>query len=108
MSVDKEGEGYFKEAGKTWYQYKHSDSIFREHDDNFHGMRFEHKRCPFCNRITSIHTLHWLNHLEKCAPEKYSCEDLMRLQHYTPKEYEKKSHGLFLGRKLNAKKLNHG
>ena len=89
---------HWKEDGKSWYQYRHSNSIFREHDEIFCGMRFEHKRCPFCGRITSIHALHWLNHLGKCAPKKYGWDDLMRLQHHTPKEYEKIAHG-FLGRK---------
>ena len=92
-------EGYFKEDGKTWYQVTDGikSPIFRVHDDNFSGMRFEHKRCPFCSRITSIHTLHWLNHTEKCAPLKYSCKDLMRMQNYTIEEYEKISNG-FIGR----------
>lgn len=89
---------YFTEAGKSWWQTV-GKSIFRVHDAKFCGMRFEHKRCPFCNRITSIHTLHWLNHLDKCAPEKYSMEDLMRLQHRSPEEYEKTKNGSFLGRK---------
>lgn len=89
-------EGYFKEAGKTWYLWA-SGLITRVHDENFSGMRFEHRRCPFCNRITSLHTLHWLNHLDKCAPEKYSMSDLMKLQHRTPEEYEKIAHS-FLGR----------
>lgn len=94
-------EGYFKEAGKTWYQTAGA-SIFRAHDENFSGMRFEHKRCPFCNKITSIHTLHWLSHTEKCAPPKYSKNDLMRMQHYTVKEYDKRNNG-FIGRKITTK-----
>ena len=88
--------GYFKEKGKTWYQTS-GRSIFRVHDDNFSGMRFEHKRCPFCNRITSIHTLHWLTHMDKCASEKYTWEQLIELQHRTPDEIEKTGYG-FIGR----------
>ena len=87
---------YFTENGKTWWQTS-GKSIFRVHDSNFTGMRFEHKRCPFCNRITSIHPLHWLNHLDKCAPSKYSMSDLMRMQHYSVNEYDKISNG-FIGR----------
>jgi len=86
----------FTEAGKTWWQSV-GKSIFREHDANFRGMRFEHKRCPFCGRITSIHTLHWLNHTDKCAPPKYSMSDLMKMQHYTVEEYDKICNG-FIGR----------
>ena|SRR5260221_10341857 len=94
----------FKEDGKSWYIYSDNikslcKSIFRQHDENFSGMRFEHKRCPFCNRITSIHTLHWLNHLNKCAPKKYALDDLMKLQHRTPKEYDKINNDQFLARK---------
>lgn len=80
------GQGSFKEDGKSWYQYIECGSIFREHDEKFQGMRFEHKRCPFCNRITSIHPLHWLNHMDKCADKKYSWDDLLKLQHCKPSE----------------------
>ncbi len=92
------GAGYFNEVGKTWYQSDGSKSIYRAHDEKFSGMRFEHMRCPFCNRITSIHPLHWVNHLNKCAPKKYSLNDLLKLQHYTPEEYEKFAYK-YLGRK---------
>lgn len=91
-------KGYFKEDGKTWYQHVPGGVIERVRDENFNGMRFRHKRCPFCNRITSIHTLHWLNHLDKCAPDKYSMQDLMKLQHHTVEQYEKICNG-FIGRK---------
>lgn len=96
--------GLFKENGKTWYSYSDNHtglnvSIYRQHDNNFSGMRFEHKRCPFCKRITSIHALHWLKHLDKCAPAKYSKKDLLRLQHDTPKNYDKKNNVGFIPRK---------
>jgi hypothetical protein len=71
----------FKEEGKTWYGPSREGFIIRQHDENFSGMKFEHKRCPFCNRITSIHALHWLNHLDKCAPDMYSNIDLLDLRY---------------------------
>ena len=68
-----------KEDGKTFYQ--HADGFLtRQHDENYSGARFKHRRCPFCNRITSIASLHWLNHLDKCAPKKYSNADLLQMR----------------------------
>ena len=75
--------GYFKEDGKTWYHYGgDSGLIYRAHDENFSGMRFKHRRCPFCQRITSCATLHWLTHVEKCAPVgKYRSSQLLKMRH---------------------------
>lgn len=71
---------YWVEDGKSWYQYIHSSEIIRQNDANYNGKLFRHKRCPFCNRITSIATLHWYNHLEKCAPPEYSMADIGSLR----------------------------
>jgi hypothetical protein len=71
---------YIKEDGKTFWV--HGDgTLTRAHDENFSGMRFEHRRCPFCNRITSTHPLHWINHIEKCAPIKYTYDNLFKMRH---------------------------
>lgn len=72
------------EGGKTFWQDSEG-FLTRCHDENFYGMRFRHKRCPFCQKITSVHPNHWLNHLEKCAPDEYSNSALLRLR-YVPKE----------------------
>jgi hypothetical protein len=71
---------YIEENGKRFWD-NGSGVLTRAHDKNFDGMRFDHKRCPFCKRITSLHILHWLNHLKKCAPPKYSIEDLADLRY---------------------------
>lgn len=76
------------ENNKTWCI--HVDGfITREHDDNFNGPRFVHKRCPFCNRITSIHTLHWYNHLEKCAPKEFGLYAIGKLRYHSIDEIDK-------------------
>lgn len=77
---------YWKEDGKSWYQYIHSDEIIRQNDENYSGKHFRHKRCPFCNRITCLATLHWYNHLEKCAPPEYSMADIGELRYRKPNE----------------------
>lgn len=77
---------YWKENGKSWYQHIHSDEIIRQHDENYSGKHFRHKRCPFCNRITCLATLHWYNHLEKCAPSDYSMADIGELRYRKPNE----------------------
>ena len=71
---------------KSWYQYIHSDEIIRQNDENYTGKHFRHKRCPFCNRITCLATLHWYNHLEKCAPPEYSMADIGELRYRKPNE----------------------
>ena len=71
---------YFEEAGKRWWQTYEGSVITRVHDENYKGKQFQHKRCPFCNRITCIATLHWLNHLDKCAPKEYSNSDLLEMR----------------------------
>ena len=71
---------YIKEDGKTFWTYDNI-RMERAHDENFHGMRFNYKRCPFCNRITSSHTLHWLNHIIPCAPLNYTISELHQLRH---------------------------
>ena len=71
---------YFTEEGKTWWQ-RSDGSIVREHDLEFQGMRFEHRRCPFCQRITSIHALHWLRHMDKCADPKFTKGQLLELRY---------------------------
>ena len=93
--------GYIYEDGKKfWNCGDRNGVLIRAHDENFFGARFDHKRCPFCNRITSMHIQHWLNHLEKCAPQKYSISDLCDLRYCKIEElkYDR------LGRKMNEKK----
>jgi len=77
---------YWQEDGKSWYQYKGSDTIYRQKDAGYIGESFAHRRCPFCNRITCIATLHWRNHLEKCAPREYSAADILELRYKNPDE----------------------
>lgn len=75
--------GYFNEDNKTWWQYEGSNTIIRAHDENFSGMRFNHSRCPFCNRITSQHTLHWLNHMQKHKKETFGmfADEILKLRY---------------------------
>lgn len=83
------GEGehrYWKEDGKSWYQYIHSAEIYRQKDENYNGKSFKHRRCPFCNRITCMAILHWYNHLEKCAPKDFSMADIGELRWKKPNE----------------------
>jgi len=77
---------YWQEDGKSWYQYIHSEEIIRQNDENYSGKHFRHKRCPFCNRITCMATLHWYNHLKKCAPPEYSMADIGELRYKKPDE----------------------
>lgn len=71
---------YINEDNKTFWQLA-DGSMIRCHDDNFNGMKFTYKRCPFCKKITSKHSLHWFNHLNKCAPAEYSKYDLLQLRY---------------------------
>jgi len=89
---------YIYEDGKKFWQSPNGD-LEREHDGNFMGARFKHRRCPFCNRITSRHVLHWFNHLEKCAPQKYSLQDLYDLRYCKISELKYKR----LGREMKKK-----
>lgn len=75
---------YWVEDGKSWYQYIHSDVIYRKRDDNYNGKSFKHRRCPFCNRITCMATLHWYNHMKKCAPKDFSMADIGELRWKKP------------------------
>lgn len=60
---------YIIEDGKKYYQWE-SGLFTRSHDDNFQGRRFEYKRCPFCQRITCIHSLHLVESFkEMCRSE---------------------------------------
>lgn len=70
---------YFEEDGKTFYDWGNG-KLTRAHDANYNGRRFEYRRCPFCSRITCTATLHWLNHIETCAPKNYTYDDLLRLR----------------------------
>jgi hypothetical protein len=90
---------YIYEDGKKFWDCGNG-VLIREHDENFFGARFDHKRCPFCQRITSMHILHWLNHLEKCAPQKYSIADLCDLRYRKIGELNYKR----LGREMKYKK----
>jgi hypothetical protein len=60
---------YIFEDGKKFWQTG-DGFLERCHYGDFNGARFRHKRCPFCNRITSVHILHWMNHLLKCQGEQ--------------------------------------
>ena len=77
---------YWEEDGKSWYQYIHTFEIYRQKDKNYAGKSFRHKRCPFCQRITSMATLHWFNHLKKCSPKEYSMVDIGELIYKNPNE----------------------
>jgi len=79
----KEGK-YIKENGKTFWE--HCGNYTRAHDENFSGPRFKYSRCPFCNRLTGMHVLHWLNHIEVCAPLWYSIENLLEMRYKQPSE----------------------
>ncbi len=75
------------EDGKKFWIHPNGD-LSRMHDDQFKGMKFTYKRCPFCDRITCKATLHWLNHLEKCAPKKYSVSELLELRYKNVSELD--------------------
>jgi len=79
---------YIIENGKTFYDW--GNGLFtRANDDNFKGMRFNHKRCPFCNKITSMHPLHWLNHIKPCSGKKYYNNTFLELRYIALNKIEK-------------------
>jgi len=84
---------YIKEDGKTFWVQPNGELV-RSHDDNFTGPRFRHRRCPFCNRITSIHVLHWFNHMTACAPSQYDDSDLNELRYRPLNEVIETSYNL--------------
>ena len=73
---------YFKEDGKTFWDWGNGSGVYeRAHDEKFNGACFKYKRCPFCKRLISqSHALHWMNHLEKCAPDFYTYRELNKLR----------------------------
>jgi len=85
---------YVKENGMTFIVIGQG-LLERCHDDKFNGMRFTFRRCPFCQRITSIAPLHWYNHLNKCAPNKYSKSDIFKMRYSELKDI---NFNLFIGR----------